>query len=41
MSKRKPKPKEKTTAELFRICIKNGWVNLEECFREPELELFK
>ena len=20
---------------------KNGWVNLAECFREPELELFK
>ena len=39
MSKRKPK--EKTTAELFSICMKNGWVNLAECFREPELELFK
>ena len=39
MSKRKPK--EKTTADLFRIYMKNGWGNLAECFREPELELFK
>lgn len=33
--------KEKTTAELFRICIKNGWYTLAECFREPELEFPK
>jgi hypothetical protein len=39
MSKRKPK--EKTTAELFRICIKNGWYTLAECFREPQLEFPK
>lgn len=31
------KGKEKTTAELFRICMKNGWTTLAECFREPEL----
>lgn len=39
MSKQKAK-KEKTTAELFRICMQNGWKALAECFREPELELF-
>lgn len=37
----KQKPKEKTMAELFRICMKNGWVNLAECFREPQLEFPK
>ena len=38
MSKRKLK--EKTDAELFRICMEKGWINLAECFREPELDLF-
>ena len=37
MSKQKQN-KEKSTAELFSICIKNGWFTLAECFREPELD---